>query len=228
MQWNSFLAKPWGLKFFILIIFLYMLFVSANLIAADEKEIDINTDGNGFLFKVDNLKPGDWMPRNITISNDGIQDFKYIAQIGKSESTKNLFEELELLVEKDGNTLFEGKLKDFTGFSPRELASGTSETLFFEVTMPTHLGNEFQGSTAEVEIIFLAEGIESTTTPPEDNNKGETPKEDSDAVINPEIVDKLPSTATNNFNILIIGAGLISIGCILLLLWSRKLRRQTN
>src|SRR5690606_24251164 len=104
MQGKSFLAKPWGYKFFILIIFLYMLFVSANIIAADDKEIDINTDGNGFLFKVDNLKPGDWMPRKITISNDGVQDFKYIAQIGKTESTKNLFEELELLVQKGDET----------------------------------------------------------------------------------------------------------------------------
>ncbi|MDA6082827.1 hypothetical protein OSJ97_25130, partial [Escherichia coli] len=85
--------------------------------------------------------------------NQGKQDFRYTAQIGKKKSVKGLFEELDFLVKKDSDILFDGKLKDFEGFTPRKLAKGSSEQLFFQVSMPYELGNAFQESSAEVEII---------------------------------------------------------------------------
>ncbi|MBT2663890.1 M73 family metallopeptidase, partial [Bacillus sp. ISL-45] len=160
MKNNKWLFKP--LKLFILTLILFIFTITS--VSANTKEIDINITPNGYLFKVSNIKPGDWMPRDLVVKNDGKQDFKYTAQVGETKSYKGLLEELLLLVKKDTHVLFDGKLKDFKGLNPRVLSKGAQETLFFQVTMPYELGNEFQGSAAEFEIIFYAEGI--TDTPP--------------------------------------------------------------
>ncbi|MGV2940368.1 LPXTG cell wall anchor domain-containing protein [Mesobacillus sp. LC4] len=207
--------------------------------SASEKEIDINTIPNGYLFNVSNIKPGDWMSRDLVIKNDGKQNFKYTAQVGETKSYKGLFEELLLLVKKDSVVLFDGKLKDFKGLNPRVLSKGSQETLFFQVTMPYELGNEFQGSAAEAEIIFYAEGI--TNTPPsceEDPSQvgceepsGETPEDPktpdvTDVVVIPKDVNRLPNTATNNYNLLLVGGVLLGGGSVLLLLNRRRNRRD--
>ena len=234
MYKKSLLAKP--IKILILVgVFFFILFVEKNT-SAVEKELEINTTPNGILFNVENLKPGDWIPRNLTIKNDGKKDFKYTSKIGKSKSVKGLFEELELEVKKDTKVLYEGKFKDFKGFSPRELARGTEETLLFQVTMPEHLGNEFQNSAAEVEIIFLAEatgdpGTDNETPGSGDNNNSGGGSNNSppstDATVIPEKVNKLPNTATNNYNLLLIGALFLSTGSVILLWRYRRLRSDT-
>ncbi|CAM3895272.1 LPXTG cell wall anchor domain-containing protein [Mesobacillus thioparans] len=227
------------LTVFIAGIFIVTVFFYEIAVYAEENEINIHVIENGFIFNVDDLKPGDWMPRDLVIKNDGKQDFKYTAQVGEKNSYKGLFEELELLVKKDTNVLFDGKLKDFKGLNPRVLPKGSQENLFFQVTMPYELGNEFQGSAAEAEIIFYAEAI--TNTPPsceEDPSQvgcgqpsGETPKgpntpDVKDVVVIPKDVNRLPNTATNNYNLLLAGGVLLGGGSFLLLLHRRRNRRD--
>jgi len=232
---NQFLlAKP--IHYLIIIGIFFFMFLGQKHVIAEEKEININTNPNGYLFQIDNLKPGDWMPRNITIKNDGKQDFKYTSKTGKSRSVKGLFEELELIVKKDATTLYKGKLKEFKGFTPRELAQGSEEILFFQVTMPYDLGNEFQGSSAEVEIIFLAEAINETSnendpTPVDTNNSGIdsnglTPS--TDATVSPKMVNKLPNTSTDMFNLIVTGVILILGGGIYYFTNKRKMAHITK
>ncbi|WP_368298256.1 TasA family protein [Cytobacillus firmus] len=233
MKVKSLLAKP--IKILILSVLVILIAFGNDTAIAEKKNLDINTNSNEYLFEVENLKPGDWMPRNITIKNDGNQNFKYTSNIGNSKSVKGLFEELELEVKKDTKILYEGKLKDFKGFSPRELAKGTEETLFFQVTMPEHLGNEFQNSAAEVEIIFLAEvtgepGTDNETPGSGDNNSGGGTNNSppaTDATVIPEKVNKLPNTATNNYNLLLIGALFLGAGSVILLWRYRRMRSET-
>ncbi len=231
MSYLGSLAK--SKKALLLIVFLFLL-LGDKQISAEENEIDINKDPHGYLFQVENLKPGDWMPREITIKNDGKQDFKYIAKIGNSKSVKGLFEELDLMIQKDTKLLYEGKLKDFQGIAPRELSKDSEETLFFQVSMPSELGNEFQGSSAEVEIIFLAEGGEQTEQENENpipggsNHPGDEGSNNNsliarDVSVTPEMVKKLPNTATNYFNLILIGGLLIVAGGIFLLVKNKKL-----
>ncbi|KON89785.1 hypothetical protein AF332_25220 [Sporosarcina globispora] len=233
MKVKSLLAIP--IKIFIIFSFLFLNAFRTETALSAEKEIDINTNSNGYLFEVENLKPGDWMPRYITIKNDGKQDFKYTSNIGNSKSVKGLFEELELEVKKDEAMLYEGKLKDFKGFAPRDLAKGSEETILFQVTMPEHLGNEFQDSSAEVELIFIAEASGNTETDNEtpgsgdNNNSGggtNNSPPSTDATVTPEKVNKLPNTATNNYNILLIGGLFLGAGSVILLLRYRRLHRE--
>lgn len=166
----------------VIIVGLFFFILFGNMkVQAEQKEIDINTskNPNGYFFEVGNLKPGDWMPRNITIFNEGTKDFKYSAFIGKTKSVKGLLEQLGLLIKKDELVLYDGKIHNFNGFTPRKLASGHSETLFFQVTMPSNLGNEFQASAAEVEIKFLAEIIPGDDDDDNDDNDDDDDNDDN-------------------------------------------------
>lgn len=203
----------------IILSILLIIFFNLTTVQA-EGNIDINTLQHGYSFEVSNLKPGDWIPRNITVANDGKYDFKYTVRLGETKSIKGLLEELDFLISKGSVILYEGKVKDFKGFSPRELSAGSKEELLFQVTMPYEIGNEFQGSSAELKIIFLAEGKEDNTVIHPDPDKGNP---DTDAVVTPEIVNKLPNTATNYYNLLFIGGLLICLGgTISYILFRRK------
>ncbi|WP_458413560.1 hypothetical protein ACNQFZ_01280 [Schinkia sp. CFF1] len=216
MNKKRLLAKT--ISLFVISSLFFLLNLEQIKVNADIKEIDINTSPNpdGYFFKVGDLKPGDWIPREITVFNDGANDFKYIATIGKKQSVKGLLEGLDLLIKKDEKVLYDGKFDEFTGITPRKLDSGTSETLFFQVAMPYELGNEFQSSSAEVEIIFLAEidsdgqggdngggngggGNDNNDTPgknpsddgtPPDNEKPNDPPMDSETPTGNPIIDQ--------------------------------------
>ncbi|TCJ05788.1 TasA family protein [Cytobacillus praedii] len=179
METRTILAKPTIIAR-IAVMFLLMVVGETSVKAAD-KEIDIHTkmNPNGYIFEVGNLKPGDWMPRDIVISNAGTQDFKYIAIIGEKKSVKGLLEELDLIIKKDEEVLYNGKMDKFTGFNPRNLATGKTETLFFQVTMPYVLGNTFQSSGAEVEILFVAETLDDIGS----GDSGEGDLSDRDPVV---------------------------------------------
>jgi LPXTG-motif cell wall-anchored protein len=204
----------------IILSILLIIFFNLTTVQA-ERNIDINTLQHGYSFEVSNLKPGDWIPRDITVTNDGQFDFKYTVRLGKTNSIKGLLEELDFLISNGSVILYEGKVEGFKGLPPRELSAGSKEDLFFQVTMPYELGNEFQGSSAELEIIFLAEGKEDNTVIQPDPEK-EPPE--TDAVVTPEIVNKLPNTATINYNLLFIGGLLICLGGTMSYLLFRRKR----
>ncbi|WP_419882267.1 TasA family protein [Peribacillus sp. B-H-3] len=238
------LAKPVLLIAALLVIYS---FIYPSVSEASEQEIDIETNPNQFLFKVGNLKPGDWMPREITISNEGKRDFNYYSFVEKKHSEKELFENLTLSVQdKNNHFLYKGKLADFKGFPPRFLKSGQSETLKYTVKMPEELGNEFQGSAAEALFKFYAEEPDSSVTPPpSDNNDpgapqhqpGNTPDNSGSIPEQPQNLDtkhadhnqtgeKLPDTASDTYNILLAGVFLTISGGTLLILQKRKKRES--
>ncbi|RSD26758.1 LPXTG cell wall anchor domain-containing protein [Mesobacillus subterraneus] len=225
------------------IIFLVILILLSNPIKnASALQSIVNIEiSNNVVFKIENLAPGDWMQKELMVMNQGNQDFRYIAKLGETNSYKGLFEELELLVKKDSFLLFEGKLKDFKGLNPRVLSKGSQERLLLQVKMPYELGNEFQGSAAEAEIIFYAEGITDTSPSCEEDPSqvgceqppGGTPSDPNpevpdvkDVVVIPKDVNRLPNTATNNYNILLVGVVLLGGGSVLLLINRRRKRRN--
>ncbi len=284
---------------FTTLLFLLFPIGSLTVLAEEQKEIDIGTNvepaPNNYFFNVRNIKPGDWMPRNIEIRNDGKRDFKYTVAAEKVSSVKGLYEQLDLLVKNGETVLFDDKLPKFEGLTPRSLSRGHSETLFFQVSIPYELDNNFQGSAAEVKLIFLAEGINNPggggDTPEDDDDTpggggntpgddgdipeddGETPKNgdtpngdntpnngdnsegeqedgstpeekqiedanpptiepplenppsDNVITVTPKMVNKLPNTATNIFNYLLIGSAFIGTGGLLLLYQIIKRRK---
>ncbi|WP_188454451.1 hypothetical protein [Virgibacillus oceani] len=185
-----------------------------------ESEIDIGITPSEYLFDIENMKPGDWAPREIVVQNNGLKEFKYVTTVQNEGGSKKLFNELLLEIEDGNGEIYNGKLTDFKGISPRTLAPSSDEKLTFTIRFPEELGNDFQGLSSNFLIIFTAEG----------NNSG-TDEETSGGVVGGDDSfsgggSKLPVTATNMFTYLLIGAALVVAGGIVLLLY--RIRRLDN
>ncbi|MCM3618859.1 CalY family protein [Sutcliffiella horikoshii] len=204
LKWIS-IASIYYLLLFMLI------FIPFGTTAASEdiKEIDIITTPEKVLFDVDNMKPGDWSERVLEISNGGKEDFKYIISSKLKSGDKKLYNELKLkITSEDTKELFSGTLGQFDKLDPREIKTTDKEKLTFQVDFPAELGNEFQGLTCEVEFKIYAEGTFGGLIPAENGIK-------------------LPNTATDTMNLIVIGGALLLIG-LLVLIMHRVRRANLN
>lgn len=191
---------------FLLIISIVFVLTPTKKIAAQTnelQEIDISISPIEVLFDVKNMKPGDFATRELTVINNGTEDFNYTSSVHLSSGSKKLFDELILVVKDEEKELFKGKLSEFKGFTSRSLSSSTNEKLTFTVEFPAHLGNEFQGLFSEVELKFYVAGTLGGLLP----------------VNGP----RLPETGTFLFNLLILGGTLFVSGLLMnLILVKRK------
>lgn len=151
-------------------------FPVASVFADDDtsqKEIDITLAPLDILFAINDMKPGDWAPRTLTVKNSGSKDFFYQISV-QNKGGKKLFNELILEVSIGGSELYRGKLSAFTSLPSRKLGSGSSENLDITIRFPEHLGNDFQGTDSMFDFIITAEGKdgdkESVTIPGEVGN----------------------------------------------------------
>jgi len=184
-----------GLSFLIALMLTLTVPVSAKEEEESVKEIDIMLTPEKVIFDLDNLKPGDWAERTVTITNSGKKDFNYIVS-GKRKSGSELFyRALQLVIKGPSGELFNGYLSEFKKLSPSEIVSGESETLTFIVKVPENLGNAYQGLKTEVEFKFYAEGTMGGVLP----------------IDGP----KLPTTATDYFNLLAAGGVMVGGGFLL-------------
>lgn len=186
---------------------------------ADEQEITINILPEDVLFDVPNMKPGDWAPRTIVIQNNGDMEFEYVTTLRNDSESEKLFNELVLEVSDGEQELYNGKLAEFDTLSPRFLDSSSEEELDFTVRFPDHLGNEFQGLAAQFSLIFSAEREQSDTD--EVISEGVIGSGGSDAASG----SSLPDTATNMFNLLLIGGLLLGAGGFLIVYNRQRARK---
>lgn len=202
------------LSFWIILFSLSIVIVPLNIVSADgdssgEKEINIDILPNKSLFNIENMKPGDWAPRTVTVKNEGEKDFNYAVKIKNMSKTNKLYNELLLEISDSNGELYDGKLVDFTELTSRKLVSSKEEELNFTIRYPEKLENDFQGVGAMFSLVFVAEG-----------ELKETDEASSGGIINGDNSPggfQLPKTSTNMFYLLLIGTVITFIGGSLLL-----------
>ncbi|MGP4064535.1 hypothetical protein ACTWPF_06390 [Oceanobacillus sp. M65] len=183
------------------------------------KELDIQLTPNDYLFQVPNMKPGDWAPRDLKISNDGRQDFSYHVELANTTEEEKLFNELIIEVADEDEQLYKGNLPNFA-IPDRSLDVGEQEELKLTVYFPDHLGNEFQGLETEFVLIFTAEGEEDQ----QDSISvgGNVSNGDGNGTSGDKGGAALPNTSTDIFTLLLFGTILLAVGGGILVI--RKLR----
>lgn len=188
---------------FIVSIVLISILPKGKIVTAENtnQEIDIALSPVKILFEIDNMKPGDWADRTLTVLNSGTQDFTYASSIHLKAGSEKLYKELYLIVSDADKELFNGKLDNFKGLEQRGLAKSTQENLYYTIEFPSHLGNDFQGLSSEVVFSFYV-----------DRNIGGVLGGPS-----------LPETATNIYNIFLVGLVVLLVGTILL-----KIRKMNS
>lgn len=203
--------------FYLLIfIVLFSMLLHADSVSAEER-LSIDVLPADKLFDISNMKPGDWAPRTTTIKNSGNIEFEYSTSVKSESEDKKLYNELLLEVWDDETELYNGKLSEFTGFSPRTLSPNEEDELEYIVRFPHHLGNDFQGLDAQFTIYYTAEAVDSN----ESKTEGITGTIDSGGDGSGGV---LPKTATNMFSFIVFGALLIAVGGIISLLIQLRLK----
>lgn len=222
------LEKPIFISIAIILISLFYQSPHA-LGTGDQQQINIITKSQGYLFRLGKVSPGDLISREIEIVNDRKQDFEYTAILGKPQSLNKLLEQLDLKVKQGSSVLYESKLTEFKGLSPKPLKSGASETLKFQVSIPNNLNNSYQDFTAEFELQFLAESIgviDTTNIKTLRNGPGTNSSEDSKSIthvlVKPEIVDKLPNSASGLYDYLFLSILFVAVVGISAIFFVRK------
>lgn len=180
-----------------LIIFLILLVIPITVYGErvnTNEEVNLSTNPGKILFDISNVKPGDFIKRNIVIHNNGKNDFDYIITNKYKSGSDIFYKQLILKIEDSKNILYEGNLYKFNKLSQRYLKSKTNESLLLTIYIPLELGNEFQGHETEFEFKIYVEGTLGGVLP---------------------VDNKLPTTGSEMFNLLAIGAAILLAGLIL-------------
>ncbi|MCD4840288.1 LPXTG cell wall anchor domain-containing protein [Neobacillus sedimentimangrovi] len=176
---------------------IFLLFLSPTRVYGETNnyEIDLTTDPSTILIDLTNVKPGDWVTRDLIIKNNGKQDFNYIFSSKFLSGSRIFYNKLDLTIKDNSDVLFEGKLFEFKQLPPRLLKSKHNEKLQIHVKVPIDLTNEFQGLETEFQFKLYVEGTLGGVLPADG--------------------PKLPVTGTNMYNILIAGGLLVFTGIFL-------------
>lgn len=209
--------KPlYGLALFSFLLVLF--YFSPNEIDADSKEDEVVIDRypDEAIFRLENMKPGDFAYRTLTVQNNQGRDLLYTMKLENAGEPK-LYNELLLQVNFDSETVFNGKLKDYKGIKDRSLHTKSEEILEFYLKFPEELGNEYQGLRADFIIDFTAKAGDDTGIVAGVVTENGNPIKGMNGS-----GGKLPITATNIFTYLLIGIFLIIAGGIASRLTGRK------
>ncbi|MGM0843548.1 MAG: TasA family protein [Bacillota bacterium] len=187
---------------YILSIILLLLLFPFTAYGETNNQLDISTSPHIILFDLTNLKPGDTMSRDLLIANNGEQDFHYIISNKFTGGSEKLYNQLLLEVSDEKGIIFKGNLKDFNKIDSRSLKSREQENILFHVEMPYELGNEYQGLTTDFQLKIFVEGTLGGVLPAEG--------------------PKLPDTATDVFQALLVGVIMLGVGMILFKFQSKR------
>jgi LPXTG-motif cell wall-anchored protein len=168
----------------------------------NSNDLDLTTNPGKVLFDLTNVKPGDSVIRDLTITNNGNKDFKYLTSNNFISGSDLFYRKLDLKIKDNNTVLYDGKLSKFAKLEPRLLESKHNEKLIFNIQIPTDLGNEYQGLDTEFQLKFYVEGTLGGILPANG--------------------PKLPVTGTNTYNYFVAGAIIVLGGLLLQFLIKRK------
>ena len=112
------------------------------------------------LFDVQNMYPGDTETASMSVSNKGELLFTAdirIERTGGTVGVGDLYEQLQLIIKYMGEEIYNGPMDGFSSYHLGTFQPGVSRPLDFLVHLPgPETGNEFQGSTLGIKLIFTA------------------------------------------------------------------------
>lgn len=129
-------------------------------------DLGLRVEASKDLVDVGNLGPGDNRESYLTAYNDGENPFTYYFDMIETDrksgtyrdgTGKDIAEILVFTVERYGDELFSGTLKEFKELNMGRLDPGDSEQINVSVYFPADADNAYQGSSVTVRFAFRAE-----------------------------------------------------------------------
>ncbi|MCR3921326.1 MAG: hypothetical protein NUK65_02275 [Firmicutes bacterium] len=112
------------------------------------------------LFNVRNMNPGDTMQASMTIRNVANGPFTAFVSMAKTDGTTgegDLYHQLVMTIAHQGVEMYKGPMSGFSQYRLGEIEADKDQVLDFTVHLPgPETGNEYQGSTLAVKLVFTA------------------------------------------------------------------------
>ncbi|HZK24345.1 MAG TPA: hypothetical protein VFC74_03035 [Oscillospiraceae bacterium] len=125
---------------------------------------------NTALFDVKNMNPGDTKQAGLSICNGGKCPFTAYLSMVKVSGTRgkgDLYPQLEMTVTYLDEEIYHGPVSGFQQYKLGQLQPNDNQPLDFTVHLPgPTTGNEYQGSTLGVKLVFTATQECTPPTPP--------------------------------------------------------------
>ncbi|WP_151733566.1 hypothetical protein [Paenibacillus tengchongensis] len=151
---------------YILIVLAGVVWHAGGVSAEDTIKLKVNSHTTSQAV-MDNMQPGDEMSSEYTVINDGNERFTYYVDFKYQSGSKELFEVLQMTLEKEGVTLYSGAMSAAEGrVAIGSLPGGGQEKIRMDVIFPPEAGNEFQGKSASVAFEFSASAVPDPTAGP--------------------------------------------------------------
>ena len=128
-------------------------FGSATLTLANDKS------AAAALLNLANLVPGDTASRTVTLTNTGTVGMTYTAASSAAAGTllwTDTTNGIQVSVKRGPTLLYSGPLKTLALAASPTIASGGTDTLSFDFSLPTSAGNTFQGLSQDFTITYTA------------------------------------------------------------------------
>jgi LPXTG-motif cell wall-anchored protein len=159
-------------------------------VLGEETKMVLKTLPQSSILNAANMAPGDEIISTLDVKYEGNTVPEIYLNPRKEKGSSDLYKQLNITVEDNKKILFKGGLLELNNLDLGKFNDTDSKKLTFKVSLPSGLKNEYQGVETVVAFDFSAKAF------PADYQEGSL----------------LPNTATNTFNILVIGILLISSG----------------
>jgi len=138
-------------------------FASASRIILTGDAEGLRLDPEGPLFTEENMAPGHEATADLTVRNEGENDFDLTVsakKTGGNDEDGLLFKALQVKItgEEGAPEYYSGSMSELNGAEIGKIPAGESKDLDITVLFPEEKGNEYQGTSVEMSWIFHATG----------------------------------------------------------------------
>lgn len=157
---------------YILLVLAGVIWHSGGASAEDSIKLTVNSHKTAGA-AMNNMQPGDTISTDYTVINGDNEPFDYSVAVRMLAGDEELYNILQLTLQKEGVTLYSGGMNGVSGaLSLGSLAGEAEATVQMQVLFPPEAGNEFQQKAVSIALDFTATATGPEPTP----GPGSTPQ----------------------------------------------------
>lgn len=180
---------------YILVVLAGVIWHSGGASAEDSIKLTVNSHKTSTA-AMNNMQPGDTVSSDYTVINDGKDPFDYSVAVRLLAGDEELYNILQLTLQKEGVTLYSGGMNGASGtVTIGSLPGGAEEAIQMKVLFPPEAGNEFQQKAVSIALDFTATATGPEPTPSPGSTPQPTPEQTTEPTPGPSAEASPPPTA---------------------------------
>lgn len=133
-----------------LVALLMMITIVTGPVSHADEQLHISWPEHGYIFRINNARPGDIISRTIVISNNNSKNMSYFFRVRITTDENRISKVLWVKLSQHNEVIFEGSLKNLAdkanGIPMEQLRDKNGESLTISIIFDHNAGNVFQRS----------------------------------------------------------------------------------